>query len=304
MPGRTCRAVPCPGWPPDSIGELRESTIRTVLREQRRGGVSIATEVARLKEAGEGPTLRLVTYKWSWLALATFRTCFPQHTKSVRADRLHSQVDAHLQELASLGHELPPGAQGLTLCRSWMREGWLRRLPDDDGGEVYELTSATLAAQRVLDEMSRDRGLISESRLTTIVEAVNRTAQDANPDREARIAALEDEIARLSAEHARLASGGELRTATDDEVLGGYLNVRNLLSQLPGDFRRVEEEIDRIHRDMIHAFRADDRPKGEILDDYLAASRDLTATTEQGRAFEGALAICWNFYLPTPLKRF
>ena len=253
--------------------------------------MSIATEVARLKEAGEGPTLRLVTYKWSWLALATFRTCFPQHTKSVRADRLHSQVDAHLQELASLGHELPPGAQGLTLCRSWMREGWLRRLPDDDGGEVYELTSATLAAQRVLDEMSRDRGLISESRLTTIVEAVNRTAQDANPDREARIAALEDEIARLSAEHARLASGGELRTATDDEVLGGYLNVRNLLSQLPGDFRRVEEEIDRIHRDMIHAFRADDRPKGEILDDYLAASRDLTATTEQGRAFEGALAI-------------
>ena len=236
--------------------------------------MSIATEVARLKEAGEGPTLRLVTYKWSWLALATFRTCFPQHTKSVRADRLHSQVDAHLQELASLGHELPPGAQGLTLCRSWMREGWLRRLPDDDGGEVYELTSATLAAQRVLDEMSRDRGLISESRLTTIVEAVNRTAQDANPDREARIAALEDEIARLSAEHARLASGGELRTATDDEVLGGYLNVRNLLSQLPGDFRRVEEEIDRIHRDMIHAFRADDRPKGEILDDYLAASRD------------------------------
>ncbi|MDO5083350.1 MAG: DUF3375 domain-containing protein [Arachnia propionica] len=253
--------------------------------------MSIATEVARLKEVGEGPTLRLVTHKWSWLAMAVFAQCFPQHTTSVRADRLHSQVDAHLQELASLGHELPPGAQGQGLCRSWMREGWLRRLPDDDGGEVYELTSATLAAQRVLDEMSRERALISESRLTTIVEAVNRTALDANPDREARIAALEDEIARLSAEHARLAAGGELRTATDDEVLSGYLNVRNLLSQLPGDFRRLEEEIERIHRDMIQAFRDDERPRGEILDEYLAASRELTAGTEQGRAFEGALAI-------------
>ncbi|MDO5067766.1 MAG: DUF3375 domain-containing protein [Propionibacteriaceae bacterium] len=253
--------------------------------------MSIATEVARLKAAGDGPTLRLVTYKWSWLALAIFKACFPQHATSVRADRLHSQVDAHLEELASLGHELPPGAQGLALCRAWMREGWLRRLADDDGGEVYELTSATLAAQRIVDEMSRDRALISESRLTTIVEAVKRTAQEANPDREARIAALEDEIARLSAEHARLASGGELRAATDEEVLSGYLNVRNLLSQLPGDFRRVEEEIDRIHRDMIRDFRAEERPRGEILDDYLAASRDLTSSTEQGRAFEGALAV-------------
>lgn len=265
--------------------------------------MSIAAEVARLKEAGEGPTLRLVTYKWSWLAMATFRTCFPQHTKSVRADRLHSQVDAHLEELASLGHELPPGAHGLGLCRAWMREGWLRRLPDDDGGEVYELTSATLTAQRVFDEMSRDRALISESRLTTIVEAVSRTALDANPDREARIAALEDEIARLTAEHTRLASGGELRAASDEEVLSGYLNVRNLLSQLPGDFRRVEEEIDRIHRDMIRDFRAEERPKGEVLDDYLAASRDLTASTEQGRAFEGALAILSDETLLASFRR-
>lgn len=58
--------------------------------------MSIATEVARLKEAGEGPTLRLVTYKWSWLALATFRTCFPQHTKSVRADQALQDADLML----------------------------------------------------------------------------------------------------------------------------------------------------------------------------------------------------------------
>ncbi len=253
--------------------------------------MSIASEITRLKEAGEGPTLRLVTYKWSALALAVFGVEFGQHAQQVAADRLHSRVDAHLQELGTLGHDLPPGASGQGLCRSWMREGWLRRLPGDDGDEMYELTSSALAAQRIFDELARDRALLSESRLTTIVEAVARTAHEAVPDRDARITALDDEIARLTAERQRLIDGGEVMAASDEQILSGYLNVRNLLTQLPGDFRRVEEDIDRIHRRMIADFRDEERPKGEVLDDYLTASKELISATEQGRAFEGALAI-------------
>ncbi len=263
--------------------------------------MSIASEVARLEEAGQGPTLRLVTYKWSALAMAVFSIEFGQHAQQVAADRLHSRVDAHLAELGTLGHDLP-GATGQGLCRTWMREGWLRRLPGDDGDEVYELTSSALAAQRIFDELARDRALLSESRLTTIVDAVARTAGDAAPDRAARIAALEAEIDRLTAEHQRLLDGGEVAAASDEQVLSGYLNVRNLLAQLPGDFRRVEEDIDRIHRRMIADFRDEDRPKGEVLDDYLAASKELISATEQGRAFEGALAILHDEDLLTQFR--
>ncbi|MFX4270750.1 DUF3375 domain-containing protein [Propionibacteriaceae bacterium Y1685] len=261
----------------------------------------IAGEVARIKEACDGPTLRLINHKWAALVLSVFRTSFGQQTKLVKAERLHSQVDSYLDELMSQGYDVPPNAQGRSLCQSWMRETWLKRVPSEDG-EAYELTSHTLAAQGVIERLSRERALLSESRLTTILDAVRRTAQDADPDRESRISGLDAEIARLSAERDRLAEGGELLRASDERMLNGYLDVMDLMGQLPGDFRRVEEAVDRIHRQMIKNFRSEDRPKGEVLDAYLAESQTLTSQTEEGRAFEGALAILNDERLLTGLR--
>lgn len=251
----------------------------------------IAGEVARVAEACESPTLRLLNQKWASFVLAVFRSSFGRQTKHVKAERLHARVDAYLDELTSLGYETPPLGQGRALCIAWMNDLWLKRVPAEDGGEAYELTSHALAAQRVIEGLSRERALLSESRLTTILDAVRRWAAEANPDRDARVASLESEIARLTAERDRLAGGGELLCATDDRMLNGYVDVVDLLGQLPGDFRRVEEAMDSIHRKMIKDFRAEERPKGEVLDAYLAASEHLTSQTEEGRAFEGALTI-------------
>lgn len=251
----------------------------------------IAGEVARIAEACEGPTLRLINHKWAAFALAVFRSSFSQQTKFVKAERLHARVDAYLDELRSLGYDTPPNTQGRALCLSWMNEQWLKRVPADEGGEAYELTSHALAALRVVENLTRERALLSESRLTTILDAVRRWAMEANPDRESRIVSLDAEIARLSAERERLAQGGELLRATDERMLNGYVDVVDLLSQLPGDFRRVEEALDSIHRQMIKDFRAEERPKGLVLDSYLEASDHLTSQTEEGRAFEGALTI-------------
>lgn len=251
----------------------------------------IAGEVARIAEACEGPTLRLLNQKWASFVLAVFRSSFSQQIKHVKAERLHAQVDSFLDELRSLGYDTPPQDQGRALCLAWMNAQWLKRVPADDGSEAYELTSHALAAQRVLGGLSRERALLSESRLTTILDAVRRWALEANPDRGSRISALDAEIARLTAERDRLTDGGELLRASDDRMLNGYVDVVDLLAQLPGDFRRVEESLDAIHRRMIKDFRAEDRPKGVVLDAYLEASDHLTSQTEEGRAFEGALTI-------------
>lgn len=261
----------------------------------------ILSEVVRIRDACDGPTLRLINHKWASLVLSIFRTSFSQRTKLVKVERLHSQVDSYLEELTSQGYGVPPNAQGRSLCQAWMRETWLKRVPSEDG-EAYELTSHTLAAQRVIDGLSRERALLSESRLTTILDAVRRAAQEADPDRESRISALDAEIARLSAERERLAGGGELLRASDERMLNEYLNVTDLMGQLPGDFRRVEEAIDRIHRQMIKNFRSEERPKGEVLDAYLADSQNLTSQTEEGRAFEGALAILNDEAMLTGLR--
>ncbi|MGW9113687.1 DUF3375 domain-containing protein [Microbacterium sp. NPDC055683] len=251
----------------------------------------VPRDVARLTEAREGAALSLVRSRWAPLVLAVFRASFSQETKQVKAERLHVQVDTYLAELREHGHDVPAQEEGRALCLSWMRSQWLRRVPLDDGGEAYELTSHALAAMQMHDGLSRERALLSESRLTTILDAVHRWAVEADPDETTRVAALDAEIARLTAERDRLAGGGEVEVADDERMRGGYADLIDLLDQLPGDFRRVEEALDAIHDQMVRDFRADDRPKGEVLGEYLAASTRLASQTREGRAFQGALTV-------------
>ena len=243
---------------------------------------SIPRDVARLERARDGAALGLVRSPWAAVIVAIFREVFSQEQKQVRAERLHVQVETYLAELADSGHDVPAHGDGRAVCLSWMHSQWLRRVPLEDGGEAYELTSAALSAMQMHDGLSRERALISESRLTTIVDAVHRWAVEATPDEAARVAALDAEIEALIAERDRIRSGGDVEAADDDRMHEGFSDLIDLIDQLPGDFRRVEEALDRIHEQMVRDFRADERPKGDVLGDYLAA---------EGRAFEGALAI-------------
>ena len=250
----------------------------------------ITSEFSRIAEASESPTLGLLRLKWAPFVLAVFGESFDQASQTVKADRLHVRVNSYLEEMTSAGLEVPPG-DGRSLCTSWMNARWLRRIHDGEDDEAYELTSAALNAQRVVENLARDRALLSESRLTTILSGVRRLATEANPDRDARIAALDKEIYSLKAERDSLAAGGEMLAAADDRMVEGYLDMRDLLGQLPSDFRRVEEALDHMRRDLIKQFRADERPKGDVLAEYLQRSEELSQQTEAGRAFEGALTI-------------
>ncbi|WP_291279011.1 DUF3375 family protein [Galactobacter sp.] len=251
---------------------------------------SIVDEVGRI-QASRGPALKLVDHKWSALVLGSLRLSFGSSGAAIPAPRLHAQVDAYLGQLREAGLETPPQADGRSLCLSWVRESWLSRLPGEDGGEVYERTSHALTAERVVSTLGRDRSLLNESRLRTIVDAVHRWASEAQPDAASRIAELDDEIRSLQEERTRLENGGELLRADDERMRHGYTDVVDLLAQIPGDFRRVEESLDAIHRRMIHDFRTEERPQGEVLGSYLQAARELMTATPAGRAFQGALSI-------------
>ena len=155
---------------------------------------NITVELARMRAATKSPTLRLLRMKRAPFVLAVFREVFDQSVKSVKADRVHVRVDAFLAEAREAGYDVPLG-DGRSLCTRWMNARWINRVNDDDDDEAYELTSAALGAQRVVESLTADRALLSESRLTMIVDGARRLALDANPDREARITALDKEIA-------------------------------------------------------------------------------------------------------------
>ncbi|HSF36621.1 MAG TPA: DUF3375 family protein, partial [Nocardioides sp.] len=84
--------------------------------------------------------------------------------------------------------------------------------------------------------------------------------------------------------------------------LEGFTELLSLISALPSDFARVEERFATIRTEILAAFRAEDRPAGEVIDDYLARADALMTATHEGRAFEGAFALLRDDALVTQLR--
>lgn len=253
----------------------------------------IEGEVARVRDALERPTLQLLDRKWASIALPIFVCSFGQDVRSIRAERLHVQVDAYLEELRGCGHPVPTGT-GKGLCVQWVRQQWLYREPGEDGQEQYRLTSHAQDALNIVEEMTRERSFLSGSRITTIMETASRVAMDANPDRQSRLDRLDEQIAVLAAERDRLAGGGDVHAASENDLVAGFVEVLRNLDGLPGDFKRVEESVTTMHRTILANLRDEERQLGEVLDDYLQQSRNLLKQTPEGRAFEGAFELLRN----------
>lgn len=256
------------------------------------GAVSdITGRLAQTRDAFGRPTLALLSKrKWGPVVLAVLMSSFPQGQEPVAAEQLHAQVRTYLSELAAVGEEIP-GDQPRALCREWVKEQWLVLSANEEHVEEYTLTSHAQEAIDYVKRLSGDRSMFSQSRIKTILEAARRCASDANPDREERVRRLEEQIQRLSAERDRIAGGGEIEVASDDRILEEYLNLRDLIAQLPADFLRVSEAVKAIQRSITGEFRADARPAGQVLDLYLERSSDLMTESAEGRAFIGAVEL-------------
>lgn len=259
-------------------------------------------ELRLVEQAFGRPTLRLLNGKWALVQVCVLRLVFDRDRRSVPTERFHADVNEILAILREVGVETP-GGTGRELSRRWMSSKWLVRLNADDGsGEVYELTSYALEALELVQSLSSDRPLLSESRLAAIIDVVRRQAIEATPDARGRVERLNIQIAELEGERDRLLDGGEPEPASVDRMMEGYANLVDLISQLPSDFKRVEEAI-RGHRDgLLAEFRDEARPLGQVIDEYLMRHDDLRATPE-GKAFDGAFSLLRDEVMLSQLKR-
>ena len=251
----------------------------------------IVGELARVKGAFEQPTLTLLHQRQAPVVIAIFRSAFGRDTRTIGAARLHEQVETYLGELRLAGATDIPTGSGRDLCLRWMRGQWLVRSTEDDGTEVYTLTSHAQDALALVKSLTRERASLSEHRISTIVSAVRRFNTEVNPDRAARVANLDTDIARMTAERDRLLAGGDMPAVSDDYMIEGYNELLQLVAALPSDFARVEEAFANLRTQVLASFRAENRPAGEVIDDYLNRADSLMTATAEGRAFEGAFAL-------------
>ncbi|WP_232677076.1 DUF3375 domain-containing protein [Nocardioides sp. R-C-SC26] len=262
----------------------------------------IAGELARVEGAFAQPTLTLLHQRQAPVVITIFRAAFGRNNKPIPTARLHAQVEEHLAQIRQAGETEVPSGTGRDVCQRWMRGQWLVRSLDEQGNEVYTLTSHAQQALELVKNLARDRATLSEHRIATILGTVRRFNAEANPDRGARVSLLNEEIARLTLERDRLVEGADMVSATEDYMLEGFTELLSLISALPSDFARVEERFGTIRAEILAAFRAEDRPAGEVIDEYLARADALMTATHEGRAFEGAFALLRDDALVTQLR--
>ncbi|WP_238324121.1 DUF3375 domain-containing protein [Salinispora pacifica] len=246
--------------------------------------------------AFQNPTLALLHQRHAPFVVTVLAMVFTPERRTVAVADAHAEINDALDQLRAAGYgdednqPLPTG-NSRDLCRQWVQAGWLVRQVSDGNVEVYRLSAYGVGALEIAGRVGGARTRVSESRVRTLLEAIERLAQEADPDLMTRLARLHEEIQQRRKELARLEQGGAVETVEDEQLLEAAENVLHLARELPADFARVAESIKAIQRDVVAELRHDVRPTGEVLREYLARGQRILDATPEGRAFAGALRL-------------
>lgn len=252
----------------------------------------VASEYRRVKTAYAQPTLKLITRPSAVAVLTIFRLMFSVEKPTVPTARMHDQVDVLLADMRRADLKDIPTGNGRDACMHWMNVGWLLRISDDDGNEVYSLTSAAMDGLRTVERLTKDRSISLSSHLIAgLVRHLRDFAATVSPDATEYITNLQAEKARIQAEIDRVLDGGELAEATDDDIVQGVAELQRYLNELPGDFTRVVESYREFERDTIALFRAESISSGDAVRRYIDHVDELSTSSAAGRGFEGALQL-------------
>ncbi|RMI39463.1 DUF3375 domain-containing protein [Actinomadura harenae] len=245
--------------------------------------------------AFQNPMLDLLHRTYAPFVVTVLAMMFTPERSTVAVADAHAEIADALDQLRAAGYgdesDQPlPAGNARDLCRQWVHAGWLVRQVSDDV-EVYRLSAHGVGALEVAGRVGGARTRVSESRVRTLLEAVERLAQDADPDVMARMARLQTEIDQRRRELERLERGGDVDAVDDDQLLESAENMLHLARELPADFARVAESIKAMQRDVVADLRQDVRPTGEVLREYLERGQQIMDATPEGRAFAGALRL-------------
>lgn len=249
---------------------------------------------ARAVTAFSTPTLDLLHGRFAPFVVASLSILFTADRASLPIADAHAELAEILDELRGADDDeddrrVPVGS-GRDVCRNWVRLGWLVQQIDEDV-EVYRLSAHAVEALEIAGRTGGGRTRVSNSRVRTLLEAVEHLADSAEADPVRRLARLEAERAALDAEIARIQQTGQADPLDDDELLEEAENVLHLARELPADFTRVAESLKAMQRDVVAHLRRDERPTGEVLREYLQRAQDVMQSTPEGRAFAGALRL-------------
>lgn len=210
---------------------------------------------------------------------------------SVVSDGEAAPVSADLAGGVEDDPSLPRRSAPADYCRGWVDNRWLvRSRPHDrEGRAEYRLSQYALQALRIVRELVDADSVVSEARFGSIAHAVHQLADMTDPDADAQLERIDDEIAALQARRARIAAGG-VEPVAGEAVRRQLREVLRLTASLPEDFRRLSAMVEQRHREVARRATDEQVGKGALVEQYLR-DNDLLEQTPEGRAYRGFAAM-------------
>ncbi len=244
--------------------------------------MKIKNEAATLVSLRSQPLWKLLASTNAPYSLAILQSTLLAGEHRLPASILHERVANDLVALRQSGADLPRNAQ--EYVTEWLLNGYVeRRFLPGEPEEQYELSAAAAEAIRFVQSLNTSYTAATESRLSLVIDALVRLAEDTDTDKARRISRLIAERDRIDRE-IEAVERGEAKVLSAPTAYERAKEIIALADDLIGDFRRVRDQFDQLHRDLRQKIMEDGPSRGTVLES-LFAGIDLIGESSAGRSF-------------------
>lgn len=196
---------------------------------------------------------------------------------------LMERVRRDLDQLRAQGVDMPQTAEAY--LGDWLRAGFLERAYRPGASEEeYELSAPAIRAAQFVQGLTERRAFATESRLSLVIDQLQRLAEQTETDPALRVEALERERARIDAE-IEAVRDGRMENLPEERALERAREVISLADELANDFRRVRDEFQQLNRGLREQIIDGEGSRGDVLE-RLFAGVDVIAESEAGLTFK------------------
>lgn len=171
------------------------------------------------------------------------------------------------------------------LVSRWTARGWVHRTVESERRvEQYQATSGALQAIRQMRNLHTQTSTATESALSMVMTEIHQIATEANPDPDARRAALDQQIEALTAQRDAL-DRGEMPAVPTAELVDKVSALLHLIERIPADIARYGEQMKSNTIALIQQSLADDPAEFAESLQRMFDGHDVIADSPEGLAF-------------------
>lgn len=205
---------------------------------------------------------------------------------------LIERLGRELAELAATGVSVNATDPGGYL-NQWVTQGYVTRtMPLDATDEQCELSSEAWTALHFVESLRNPRSATNDSRLTLLIEQLEKLAEESDESAFARIEAKRAEIRRLEEEIGEIAAG-RARPITERQALDRLRTIDEIRGTIVGDFGKVRRDLVEVNAELIEKLHGNEASRGKVVAEILEGV-DQVALSPAGRTAQSFYRLISN----------